>query len=92
MRGVGIEGHVADQAKPGMACLERTRGTLEQALGIPGFARVQAFQVAFDGGKKRQRRNAKLDALVGHAEQAIDAQALHAWHGRHVPARDPRHR
>ena len=95
--GEGVERHVGHHAQLAGSCFfssRTTRGT--RPSRVPGFAAVRRLERGIDHREQRHRRDAELHALLGHRQQQVEAQALHAGHGGHRlraasgrPARTP---
>ena len=82
--GVGIEGHVTDDAQ-GVAILfsDGPHRATGEVLGIAGLRRVIGLPCRFDHGKDRNRWNAQPERLPGGPQDPLDGQALHAGHACH---------
>jgi len=70
VRGIGVEGDVGHDAELGKAFLQRRDRARHQPFGIECFLAVGALQPLLDGRKKRERGNAKLEALFGERQEA----------------------
>jgi hypothetical protein len=46
------------------------------------FLAVRRLELAVNHREQGHDRNAELYALLGHRQQQVQTQALHAWHGR----------
>jgi len=66
VRGVRIESDVGHEAELGESFLERGECARHQAFRIERLAAIGAFQLRIDHRKKREHRNAELQALLGH--------------------------
>ena len=79
--GEGIQGDVGDHAELRKLPLDRPHGPLGQALGIPGFSRVQALAVRRGHGEDGDGGDAQRGERGAFAQQFVDGQALHPGHG-----------
>jgi hypothetical protein len=82
--GEGVQRHVGHHAQAGkfFFSARTTRG--HQAVGVGGLAADRVFQRGrLITGKQRHHRDAQLDAVFGHRQQQVQAQALHAGHRGH---------
>jgi len=66
------------------ALTQGTRGTLGDALRVPGLGGVQRLLLQRRDREQRQRRNTQRDQFLGLLEQQIDRQPLDARHRRHA--------
>src|SRR5690606_8461135 len=62
--------------------LERPNRTLSLAVGIPGPGPGQIFVLGRHNREQRNRRNTQIHKLGCLLHKQVDAQALHARHGR----------
>jgi hypothetical protein len=81
--GVGVERHVGHHAQVRKLFFQRPHHARDQAVGVERLLAVGCFEGGVDGREQRQHRNAELHAVFGHRQQQIQAQAVHAGHGRH---------
>ncbi len=81
--GVGIQCHVGHHAQLGEFLLQRADHAGDQAVGVEGFFAVGRFQAGINRGEQRQEGDLQLHAFLGHGQQQIQTQAVHARHGRH---------
>ncbi len=78
-----IERDVGDDAELRIRFLERAHGTLREAFGIPGLARVEALRLGRRHREQRERRDAERVRLAGDAHELVDRKpvdARHRWH------------
>jgi hypothetical protein len=86
MSGEGVQRNVSDDAELRESLTQGPGGALGDALGIPGFRRIEGFLLQRSDRKQRQRRNAQRDQFSGLFQQQIDGKTLHAGHRRHLLA------
>ena len=80
VRRVRVERDVGDHAELRHGLLDRAHCALREPFGIPGFAAVEALDVARRHREQRQRRDAQLGERLGLAHQLIDRDPLDAGH------------
>ena len=80
--GERIERDVGDHAEFRHGLLDRTHGTLGQAIGVPGFAAVEALGLGRRDREEGERRDAEARDGFGFADQLVHRHALDARHRR----------
>ncbi len=86
VRGVGVERHIGEHAELWKRRFEGAHRSGHQSVGVGGLDAVGRLEVGIDHGKQREHRNAQFHAFLGHRQQQIDTQTLHAGHRRHALA------
>jgi len=61
--------------------LQGAHHTRYQTVGVQGFGAVVGFEGLVDHRKQGHDRDFQLHALLGHRQQQIQAEPLHAGHG-----------
>jgi len=79
-----IERDVGHHAQVGEMLLQRAHGARDQAVGVERLGAIGRLQRRLDGREQRQRGHAERHAFLGHVQQPVDAQALHAGHALDV--------
>ena len=80
---VRVERDVGDHAELGKPFLDGAHGSRDEALGMPCGGGVQRLEFRRDHRKQRDGRNAQRHALLGIAQQEVDALARDSrqrWH------------
>ena len=83
MRGEGIERHVGDHAQLRELLLDGSDRHLRDALGIPGFARVQSFLCFRSDREQGDCRDLKPYQGLAFAQQVLDRQPFDTGHRGH---------
>jgi hypothetical protein len=78
--GERVQRHIGHHAQAGKFFLQRPHHGGHQAVGVGGLAADRVFQRGADHRKQRHHRDAEPDAVFGHRQQQVQAQALHAGH------------
>jgi hypothetical protein len=67
----------------GKAAFQGGDGARHQAVGVERLFGAERFEAGIDHREQRQRRDAELDAVLGHRQQQVDADPLDPRHRRH---------
>ena len=79
--GVGVQRHVGHHAEFGKLLFQRPHHARHQAVGVGRFLAVVALERLIDHRKQGQHRDLQAHTFLGHRQQQVQAEALHARHG-----------
>ena len=79
--GEGVQGHIGHHTQLGKAFFQFAHHLGHKAIGVHGFSSGGVFQRGINHREQGHHRNAQLDAVFGHRQKKVQAQAFDTRHG-----------